>query len=218
MKFQSFDALYLERLRSADRPTEEHFVQYFTDLIHLKLRRRLRSPSAIEDVRQETFARVWAALRSNRGISQPQRLGSFVNSVCNHVLFEHYRRTAKELPAGDALASNIADPTPSGADTISYKQMREKVRHILNRLSEKDRFLLERVFLNECDKDELCRDFGVSRSYLRVLLYRSKKSFKKSYPRESQSLAEARFVASQSTRISPMTTATQVALRKSGNL
>jgi len=217
MKFQAFDALYLERLRSADRLTEEHFVQYFTDLIQLKLRRRLRSPSAIEDVRQETFARVWAALRSNRGISQPQRLGSFVNSVCNHVLFEHYRRTAKELPTGDDLAINIADPAPSSVDTTSCKQMREKVRDILNRLSEKDRILLEQVFLNECAKDKLCRDVGVSRSYLRVLLYRSRKSFKTSYLRESGSLAKTGVVVSQSTQISS-TTATQVALRKSGNL
>jgi len=217
MKFQAFDALYLERLQSGDYVTEQHFVQYFTALIELKLRRRLRSHSAIEDVRQETFARVWAALRSGQGIRQPQRLGSFVNSVCNHVLLEHYRRAAKELPTGDDLAIKVADPGPSGADIISDRQMREKIRDILRRLSEKDCLLLERVFLNECDKDKLCRDMGVSRSYLRVLLYRSRRSFRKSFLRETRWLAKARFSASEAGRISPIIQR-QPVLRKFGNL
>ena len=201
MKFQAFDALYLERLRSGDSLTEQHFVQYFTDLIHLKLRRRLRSPSAIDDVRQETFARVWTALRSCQGIRRPERLGAFVNSVCNHVLFEHYRRAAKEQPTGADLAINVADPGPSGADTISDRQMMEKVRDILSKLSEKDRRLLERVFLNECDKEKVCRDFGINRDYLRVLLHRSLKSFRNTFLKETQTLAKACFATSQSTRI-----------------
>lgn len=217
MKFQAFDALYLERLQSGDCVTEQHFVQYFTALIELKLRRRLRSRSAIEDVRQETFARVWAALRSGQGIRQPQLLGSFVNSVCNHVLLEHYRRAAKELPTGDDLAINIADPRPIGTDIISDRQMREKVRDILRRLSEKDCLLLERVFLSECDKDKLCRDMGISRSYLRVLLYRSRRSFRKSFLRETKCLAKARCSASEPGRISPIIQR-QPVLRKFGNL
>ena len=213
MNLQAFDALYLERLRSGDPLTEQHFVQYFSALIQLKLHRRLRSPSAIDDIRQETFVRVWAALRSNQGIRQPQRLGSFVNSVCNNVLFEHYRRAAKEFPTGADLAINVADPGPSGADTISDRQMIEKVRDILSKLPEKDRRLLERVFLNECDREKVCRDFGVNRDYLRVLLHRSLKSFRNTFLKETQTLAKARFATSQSTRISA-TPQLQVVLKK----
>jgi len=59
LQFQTFDRRpYLERLRSGDFRTQEHFVAYFSELIHLKLRVRLHSPQDIEDVRQETFARV----------------------------------------------------------------------------------------------------------------------------------------------------------------
>jgi len=35
--------------------------------------------------------------------------------------------------------------------------------------------------LEERDKDEVCRDYGVDREYLRVLLHRAKKSFKSMY-------------------------------------
>jgi RNA polymerase sigma-70 factor (ECF subfamily) len=48
-------------------------------------------------------------------------------------------------------------------------------------LPERDRRLLREVFLEERDKDEVCRDFGVDRDYLRVLLHRAKQSFKSLY-------------------------------------
>jgi RNA polymerase sigma-70 factor (ECF subfamily) len=40
---------------------------------------------------------------------------------------------------------------------------------------------LREIFLEEKDKDEVCRDFGVDRDYLRVLLHRAKQSFKSLY-------------------------------------
>ena len=58
------------------------------------------------------------------------------------------------------------------------KETEKKVREILEQLSERDRRLLREVFLEERDKDEVCRNFGVDREYLRVLLHRAKQSFK----------------------------------------
>jgi RNA polymerase sigma-70 factor (ECF subfamily) len=201
MKFYAFDALYLQRLRSGDPWTEQHFSEYFSALIELKLRRRLRSPSAIEDVRQETFVRTWAAVRSERGIHQPERLGSFVNSVCNNVLLEHYRKSSKENPLCDDSIIDIADPATSVPDAISNREIREKVRDILKSLSEKDHFLLEAVFLNESDKDEICQHVGVNREYLRVLLYRCKKSFRKVFVKEMERLGTSKLTGAKGIRI-----------------
>jgi RNA polymerase sigma-70 factor (ECF subfamily) len=64
---------------------------------------------------------------------------------------------------------------------ISHKQMQQKVSQILEDLPERDRRLIREVFLEERDKDEVCRDFGVDRDYLRVLLHRAKQSFKSLY-------------------------------------
>jgi RNA polymerase sigma-70 factor (ECF subfamily) len=132
-------------------------------------------------VRQETFARVFAVLSKDGGLRQPERLGPFVNSVCNHVLLEHYRSSGRndsldsdgrpELPALDADA----------LDTVAARQITEKVREILLDLLPRDRALLNAVFLDECDRDEVCRKFGVDRDYLRVLLHRAKQEFKTEY-------------------------------------
>jgi RNA polymerase sigma-70 factor (ECF subfamily) len=180
LQFQSFDRPYVERLRDGDFRTQEHFVAYFSELIQLKLRSRLHSPQAIEDVRQEAFVRVLEAVRSGK-IRQPERLGAYVNSTCNIVLQEHYRKSGRDTSLED---EEDLDPPAKGVDVIgaiAARQMEEKVREILEELSERDRRLLREVFLDERDKDDVCRDFGVDRDYLRVLLHRAKQSFKSLY-------------------------------------
>ena len=180
MQLQSFDESYVERLHAGDFRTQEHFVAYFSELIQLKLRSRLHSPQAIEDVRQETFTRVFAALRSGK-IRQPDRLGAFVNSMCNNVLLEHYRSSSRDSSLEDEEQQDFPAVTVDVLGAIAAKQIGEKIREILEELPERDRRLLKEVFLEERDKDEVCRDFGVDRDYLRVLLHRAKQQFKALY-------------------------------------
>jgi len=187
IQFQDFDSSYLERLRSGDFGTQQHFVAYFGELIRLKAGKRLRSSAAVEDVRQETLARVLRLVTEQR-IHQPERLGAFVNSVCNNVLNEHYRLGSRELPADDEVVNSILDPTIGVVEVISRQQVQQKVRQTLDELPEKDRCLLKALFLEEQTKDEVCRDHGVTREYLRVLVFRAKQSFKSHYLRATRNV------------------------------
>jgi RNA polymerase sigma-70 factor, ECF subfamily len=180
VQLQSFDESYVERLRAGDFRTQEHFVAYFSELIQLKLRSRLRSPQAIEDVRQETFSRVFAALHGGK-VRQPDRLGAFVNSMCNNVLLEHYRASSRDSSLEDEDQEDFPAISVDLLGALAAKQLGEKIREILDEMPERDRRLLREVFLEERDKDAVCRDFGVDREYLRVLLFRAKQSFKSLY-------------------------------------
>jgi RNA polymerase sigma-70 factor (ECF subfamily) len=180
LQLQSFDESYVERLQAGDFRTQEHFVAYFSELIQLKLRSRLHSPQAIEDVRQETFTRVFAALRGGK-IRQPERLGAFVNSMCNNVLLEHYRASSRDSSLDDEEQQDFPATNVDVLGAVAAKQMGEKIREILEQMPERDRRLLREIFLEERDKDDVCRDFGVDREYLRVLLHRAKQSFKSLY-------------------------------------
>ena len=70
MNFVTFDASYVNKLRAGDAPTEQHFITYFSELILLKLRPRLRMPEQIEDVKQETFSRTLSLIRSEGGLRE----------------------------------------------------------------------------------------------------------------------------------------------------
>ena len=180
-----FDEAYFGRLRDRDPLTESHFVAYFSDLLQIKLRARYIPAVAVEDIKQETFVRVLKAVRSETGIREPERLGAFVNSVCNNVLMEFYRASSRTEQV-DESAQDPPDKTVDLEGFLVTKQTCEQVRRILRQLPSRDKRLLRALFLEERDKDDICREFGVDRDYFRVLLHRAKESFKVMYQKSAQ--------------------------------
>ncbi len=176
-----FDRHYLDRLASGDPETESHFTQYFRELLVIKLRSRLRSSALVEDAIQETFLRVLRAVRQPGGIQSPGGFGSFVNSVCNNVLFELYRSHSRVDSLGEDTGAQIRDTRASAEESVAVGEERAVVRKVLATLPQKEKQLLEWLFFEERDKDEICQTLGVDRNYLRVLLHRAKQRFKTEY-------------------------------------
>jgi RNA polymerase sigma-70 factor (ECF subfamily) len=185
VNFVTFDASYVDKLRAGDAPTEQHFITYFSELILLKLRPRLRSQEQIEDVKQETFSRTLSLIRSEGGLRHAERLGPLVNSICNNVLMEQYRISNRVEALEDETAEQLVETRPDALNMVISDDTRKVVRHILNGLNERDRNLLQAVFLDERDKDEICAELGVDRDYLRVLLHRAKGSFRTMYSKRA---------------------------------
>ena len=180
MELSTFDPGYVERLRSGHSETERHFVTYFSELLLIKLRARFFPPDVIEDIRQETFARVLRAVRKESVIQQPERLGAFVNSVCNNVLLEQHRARKRYDQMGDDVPE-VRDTSIDLEGQLISDEAQANVRKVLTKLSPKDREVIRIVLLEEGDKDQLCRKLGVQRDYLRVLLHRAKQNFKANF-------------------------------------
>jgi RNA polymerase sigma-70 factor (ECF subfamily) len=182
VEFFAFDDVYLDRLCAGDFRTEQHFVSYFSQLIQLKLRSKVANADIIEELKQEVFVRVLSTLRDKDGLREANRLGAFVNSVCNNVLLEHYRASSRTTSLDDDEQKiEVADTKVDILGTVMSAQSATRVRSVLEGLSERDRRLLKAVFFEEQDKDEVCRDFQVDRGYLRVLVHRAKQTFKSQF-------------------------------------
>jgi RNA polymerase sigma-70 factor (ECF subfamily) len=180
----AFTREYVERLREGDPSTELHFVTYFDQLLRIKLRARMLASETVEDLRQETYIRVLVTLRKD-GIRQPERFGAFVNSTCNYVLQEFYRASSRTSPWDDSYLE-MPDHAVNVEGLLVTKQMKDRVREVIEELPKKDRDLLRAFFLEEKDKDEVCRQFGVERDYLRVLLHRAKDKFRVLYEKDRE--------------------------------
>ena len=181
MQYQTFTSEYVQRLADGDPEVERHFAGYFDELLLIKLRRSLRCFNAIEDVRQETFVRVFNVLRKRGGLVSPDKLGAFVNGVCNNVLAEYFRVAARfsALPQPD-VETRVPNGEPDAEEELVSEERKRSVRQILDQLPAKDRRILYLMFIEEREKDEICRICRVSRNYLRVLLHRAKNRFRDS--------------------------------------
>lgn len=167
-----FDREYVERLSRGESEVERHFTSYFGDLLSIKLRARLRSPQLAEDVRQDTLLRVLIRVRSKDGIKYPERFGAFVNSVCDNVILEKIREDTEFIQ----VPENAPERMDSAADPEAQMVTEERkalIRAGLAKLSKSDRRILQRVFLEEADKDALARELGFNRAYVRVLIHRA---------------------------------------------
>ncbi len=167
-----FNAVYIASLQDGDPATQEHFASYFRRPIQLKAWRYLGKPDVVDDVYQETVLRVLRYFRSGKGLDDPQRLPAFVHSVCHNVAMEVIRTRRRHLQIEGA----VEDPVDWKADPqreIVAEERKRIIRRILSLLPDKDRELLRLAVLEGADRAELCRRFGASAPYLRVLLHRA---------------------------------------------
>lgn len=167
----AFDGDYLERLLAREPATEAHFVRHFAQLIRFVVIARTGNSRLVEDVTQETFLRVFDLLRRQGGLEKPDRLGSFVYSVCRRVLAEHLRREQAvgrgAQPAGLAYRMLLDEG-------LVRREVKRAVETALERLSQLERKALRLVFLEEREREEVCTELGLSPDYLRVVLCRAK--------------------------------------------
>lgn len=164
---------------------QEHFRKYFTALMSAKLRFKLKSPEAIEDVQQETFVRFYVALRAGK-IREPKSLGSYVNSMCNNILKEAWRVNASvsldddDAPDFPALRSDVTK-------ILANKQAAQRIHQAIEQLPERDRRVLRAIYFEERNKDEVCGELGITRDHLRLLLHRAIQKMKHLYDNEDDS-------------------------------
>lgn len=183
MEFTTFDESYVKSLAAGDAATVEHFNRYFGELIFIKLRSRQYSAHTIDDIRQETFLRVFQVLRRD-GIRQPERIGAFVNSICNNVILEFGRAGARITFMDDA--PETADATLAPERDLIERERREHVHKLLAAMPAKNQRLLTAVFIDERSPDEVCQELGIDRNYLRVLLFRARTQLKDAVRRHSR--------------------------------
>jgi len=186
LEFFAFDRAYVDRLRDGDPAVESHFFAYFRPFFQVMLRSRATPPDLADDISQESFTRVLLKLRQDGGIKDPDRFGAFVCSICKNVWREKCRNSQRGVTLDDShseIADNIVD-----LDTlVESKELMKVVREILDEMPARDSALLRAMFLEEKEKDEICRDFGIDRDYLRVCLHRAKEKFRDHYQKRQGS-------------------------------
>ena len=173
---QEFDAAYIERLKSGDQATAEHFTFYFESLLQVKLRRRGWSGHDIEDMCQETFLRVIRKLRSE-GIEHPECIGGFVNSVCNNVMRELCRAHTKH-PSVDASENEPIDGAIDMEGLLINDERKKFVLLLLAEMPGIESRVLRMIYLEETEREEICQRLNIGRDYLRVVLHRALTRFK----------------------------------------
>lgn len=169
----NYDAAFLTRLKQRDPETCTILVTRLSPVLEARLRFKLRDHGSIEDIRNETFYRVFLLVDGGR-VRQPEQLDSFVRGVCDRVAKESLRKSPvyESLPAGGL---EPADRQPHADQLLIENERRAMFWRAVNRLSEPDRRLIVEMHREGRDRRLMARERGIGQTGLNVRLCRALK-------------------------------------------
>lgn len=166
------------RIAAGDREAEDEFVRRYARGVQVLVARRCRSGDPIvEDIVQDVLARVLERLRAG-AIRDAAALPAYIQTTIAHAATAEYRarRQTEPVEAIDALA--VAD-SDSIVDKISASQLQSALHALLAELGvERDREVLRRFYLDEHDKEKVCRELGIDAAHFHRVVFRARERFR----------------------------------------
>lgn len=172
-------AQLVRRISEGDREAEALLCRYYGPKIDFILRRRLKNPALVADLRQDTLLTVLLRLRET-GIEEPEKLGAFLHATAVNLARNEartYRR--RNTHADTETLETIAAAAPSAPELVDRERLAASIRELIGELATaRDRKLLRRFYLGREDKADLCRALDVTSEHFDRILYRARKRFR----------------------------------------
>jgi len=112
-------------------------------------------------------------------LREPQRLMGFVRTIVRRQVAAHIdkvvhsRREQTDLDSG----TRVADPRGNPEEAAIFRQRNELIQRVLHELSERDREILTRFYLDEQSQEQICSEMALTETQFRLLKSRAKARF-----------------------------------------
>lgn len=160
-------------LARVNRETVERLlVTEFPGLLSL-LRRKARDPQLAADLLNDALVVTLKNFDSGR-IADPSHIGGYVFQVAMNLLRNHRRSFADNV--GKRAAVNEQTMAAFAVPDELETGWAQRVRKLIDSLpSMRDRTLIKRFYLDEEDKDSICRDLGMQPLQFDRTIFRARK-------------------------------------------
>lgn len=140
--------------------------------------RRVRDPEVAADILQDAAVTTLEKLRSGE-IEDPENLGGYLYRVAINHLRNHRRKDRGALSSPELLGELrdcVDDPE---WERVGRPQWGAAARRMLQEMpAARDRELLVRFYLNDEDKDAICRDLNLSHEHFNRVIFRARNRFR----------------------------------------
>jgi RNA polymerase sigma-70 factor (ECF subfamily) len=173
----------VDRIQRGDPDAEAELVRRYRRGVMAIIANVGHGRVPVEDLCQDVLARALEKIRA-RAVRGPERLSGFVAGLARTVVIDHIR---KERGRSEIEARLPVAPAEQVADAVSQLLQQERaaiVRAVLDELdSPRDREILFRFYLAEDDKDDICRDLGLTAVHFNRVLFRARERYRALYQR-----------------------------------
>jgi RNA polymerase sigma-70 factor, ECF subfamily len=157
-----------------------HLAAVYRDYPGLRalILRRVRDPDLAADILQDAAVTTLEKLRSGE-IAHPENVGGYLYRVALNHLRNHRRKDRTALSSADALdelPSPVNDPE---WESCGRPQWASAARRMLEEMPvARDREVLIRFYLDDQDRETLCRELRLSEEHFNRVIFRARIRFR----------------------------------------
>ena len=167
----------VNRIGSGKTDGMEELYELFSRGIRFYLCRQL-GPQELDDKVHDTFVVVVQAIRRGE-LREPERLMGFVRTIVRRQVAAHIDKVVhsrREQAEFDSTV-RVADPRGNPEEAAIFRQRIGLIRQVLSELSERDREILTRFYVDEQSQNQICSEMALTETQFRLLKSRAKARF-----------------------------------------
>jgi RNA polymerase sigma-70 factor (ECF subfamily) len=173
----------VHRIRRGNEDAEAELVKRYRRGVTAIVAKVGQGRVPVEDVCQDVLATAIEKIRAD-ALRGPERLSGFVAGLARTMAMDHIRKAR----ARDAIEARMpivpAAPAPDAVSQLLQQERAAMVRAVLAELeSTRDREILFRFYLAEDDKEQICRELGLTAVHFNRVLFRARERYRELYRR-----------------------------------
>ena len=166
-------AALVRRAVAGDRRAFTELISMYDRRVLVKLRKAVREPDRIKDLRQEVWLRALEAIRKDK-ITQPERFCGFLYGVAQNVVHEDAKDRNRHIVV-DIDVAVIGDGGATVENLLDRDFLSRHLHACLDSMVPRDREVVIRHYLRQDDRDQTQRQLGLTSVHYSRVLHRAGK-------------------------------------------
>lgn len=172
------DQIYIEKVLLGDTSSFSFLVESYKDMAYTIALKIVRSPEDAEEVAQDSFVKAFQQLQTFKGDS---KFSTWLYTIVYRTAISKIRKKKLEITDIDeyVIENHSIDFSFPQLDLLKVEEQKKYVTLAVNALTELDALLITLFYLNENTFDEIIEITGLTKTNIKVRLFRARKKLYK---------------------------------------
>lgn len=174
--------LFWKRSEEAIRQTQLKYEKYCVSIA----RKILPLPEDAQECVNDTYLAAWDAMPPHR----PKILSTFLGKLTRRIAIDRWRHLSAQKRGGDTVTlalEELGDCIAADSDPqkqVEAKELGQIISRFLKEQEDLDRIVFVRRYFSLCSIEEISKEFGVSESNTKTMLFRTRKKLREYLEKE----------------------------------
>ncbi len=172
------DQIYIEKVLQGDTSSYSYLVDNYKNMVYTIALKIVKNSEDAEEVAQDSFVKAFKQLQSFKGNS---KFSTWLYTIVYRTAISKIRKKKLEVIDIDeyVIENHSIDFSFPQLDLLKVEEQKKYVTFAINTLPEIDALLITLFYLNENTFDEIIEITGLTKTNIKVRLFRARKKLYK---------------------------------------